>query len=71
MNSFVKSLASDLVTVIDIEGLFGSTTGEVYYWDKNGKLLYQDDDHLSVYGTQYVKKSLMEALDRDTSPSPE
>jgi hypothetical protein len=71
MNTFVKSLASDRVTVIDIEHLFGSTAGEVYYWDNNGKLLYQDDDHLSVYGTQYVKELLMKALDLDARPSSE
>jgi hypothetical protein len=63
-NEFVKSHASEQVMIVDLEHLFGTSAGEVFYWDENGRLLYQDEDHLSGYGVQYVKPLVKEALRR-------
>jgi peptidoglycan/LPS O-acetylase OafA/YrhL len=64
MNEFVKSFASERVEIVDIEHLFGTSDGQVFYWDDEGRLLYQDEDHLSGYGNQYVSPLFKEALRR-------
>jgi peptidoglycan/LPS O-acetylase OafA/YrhL len=62
MNKLIKSFAGKGIQVIDIERFFGTPGGEVFYWDQKGQLLYHDDDHLSGFGTRYVKPLLKQAI---------
>jgi hypothetical protein len=61
-NAWVKSLQGDNVTVIDIEPLFGTRDGRVFYTDNHGDALYQDGSHLSGIGADLVRPRVLEAM---------
>ena len=61
-NAFVKHFQGDNVLVIDIEPLFAKNDGSIQFIDNNGKLLYQDGDHLSDVGADQVKPDVIKAI---------
>lgn len=56
-NRHLKSLSSNRIHVLDIDSLFVKN-GEILFFDAQGRQLFQDDKHLSAYGSALVKKQL-------------
>ena len=63
MNAYVKSLASGTILVLDVESLFTERDGSLRFSSSDGRLLYQDGDHLSDTGAELVKADLVEATE--------
>jgi hypothetical protein len=61
-NAFVKHFQGENVVVINIEPLFSKNDGSIQFIDNNGRLLYQDGDHLSDAGADQVKPDVIKAI---------
>jgi hypothetical protein len=61
-NAFLETLRSGKTSVVDIASSFQGSDGEVLFIDSHGKLLYQDEWHLSGYGTGIVRTLLAQAI---------
>jgi peptidoglycan/LPS O-acetylase OafA/YrhL len=61
-NAFVKHFQGQNVVVINIEPLFSKNDGSIQFIDNNGRLLYQDGDHLSDAGADQVKPDVIKAI---------
>lgn len=53
-NSYIKLLANDRISVLDIEDAFYGHDQEIKFLDSNGNYLYQDSRHLSGLGAAVV-----------------
>jgi peptidoglycan/LPS O-acetylase OafA/YrhL len=61
-NNFIKSKASDRTVIIDIEPLFTKSNGEIKFTSNKGQQLYQDDGHLSGYGSDLVRNLILKEI---------
>jgi len=68
INRFIKSLASDKITVLDVEPLFKARDGGIRLTDDRGRLLYFDSGHLSVSGARLVMPQLRRAIQKGNMP---
>jgi peptidoglycan/LPS O-acetylase OafA/YrhL len=66
VNAFLKSFEADRVSVIDIESEFTTTGGTIFITNQDGRLLYDDQAHLSGVGADRVKSHIIEVIDQDT-----
>ena len=62
-NQYLKSLSSDQIHVLDIDSLFVKN-GKIIFSDEQGRQLFQDDRHLSAYGSELVKKQLKTEIEK-------
>jgi hypothetical protein len=62
LNAFLMSFGKGNVIVLNIEPLFVADDGSIRLIDKDGRLIYQDRDHLSDAGAELVKASLMRVI---------
>ena len=62
INDLLLSFQSPSISVIDISRHFESEDGEVLFVDGQGRQMYQDTEHLSVYGTERVRDVLVRAI---------
>ena len=69
-NAFLLSHRNERVHVLDIESLFKKSDGEIRFTDSQGRQLYQDGGHLSGYGSEMVKKLLVEKISDILALSP-
>ena len=62
LNEFIESLASDKITVLDVEQHFASPNGGIRWKDDRGRLIYFDRGHISPHGVELVLPSLQRAV---------
>jgi peptidoglycan/LPS O-acetylase OafA/YrhL len=58
LNHLLEQFASNNCVVLDVASRFQSADGEVLVIDAQGRLLYQDPEHLSGYGADLVRAEL-------------
>jgi peptidoglycan/LPS O-acetylase OafA/YrhL len=61
-NDLVEQLAGGNVSVLNIEQLFASPDGAIKFTDRDGRQLYEDPVHLSGFGADLLKPSLVKAM---------
>jgi peptidoglycan/LPS O-acetylase OafA/YrhL len=66
-NSFLLSLQSDRVHVLDVEPIFMRDDGQVRFVDRYGRQMYQDKGHLSGLGASMVGDLLSAEVSRITA----
>lgn len=72
-NAYLKSLENSRIHVLDIESLFVDQSGQIRFRDSSGKQLFHDRTHLSGYGADQVRQSLLKQIrrlstEKDESP---
>jgi len=62
INDLLLNFQSPSVSVVDISRHFETENGEVLFVDGQGRQMYQDSGHLSVYGTERIRDVLKHAI---------
>jgi len=61
-NAYIQHALVDNAVVIDVANRFDTPSGEVPFYDKNGRQLYHDQSHLSADGANLIRPSLIEII---------
>jgi peptidoglycan/LPS O-acetylase OafA/YrhL len=66
-NALLKTVSGNHVIVIDIEHLFATDDGKIFFSDSQGREIYQDRNHLSAAGAELVRSSVSRAISASLS----